>query len=283
MMTLRDRLLSRVADVDRHLCSIHSGDDYYSGNLHNLGSLFLTSAENPSAQCGVGPLGRSVQLNRTPPTAQTAGFAALQAITANVALTLTAGTGIVKGSAPDGSGAIVYGMDIPGGRGVSLTSLSNLSAINFTMTGYDQYGRKTTSTIAGPNANTVTFPKTVQSVLSIVPSATSASTVSAGTADLFGLEWVCFNGAYMGHIGWVSTTGTSSGANGRYSFANDTGTFVAADLTSPATASTGDPRGTYAPSSPSNGTTQLVIVHHMDGTQLGVNATLVNAIGVTPA
>ena len=36
--------------------------------------------------------------------------------------------------------------------------------------------------------------------------------------------------------------------------AQDAGTFVAADATSPATSATGDPRGTYLPSSASDGT-----------------------------
>lgn len=66
--------------------------------------------------------------------------------------------------------------------------------------------------------------------------------------------------------------------------AQNAGTLVVADQTSPATNLTGDPRGTFAPSgAASNGSNRLIIVQHVDGTQCSGTATRVNAIGVTPA
>jgi hypothetical protein len=62
--------------------------------------------------------------------------------------------------------------------------------------------------------------------------------------------------------------------------AQDAGTFVAADATSPATASTGDVRGTYVPSGSSNGSKRLVVWMHLTAIQCGPNATRAGAAGV---
>ena len=245
-------------------------DDYYSGPVGPNGfCLFPTSAENPTAQYGVGPLGRLVTLNITPLTLQTANVAALQALTSGTAFTLAAGTGITTGSAPDGSGATVYVFDVA--RSVSLTSTANLSAINVLVTGYDVYSRKQTQLMAGPNNNTVNSLKAFKSILSVVPQSTSASTMSVGTSDVFGLPFVAKNAAFVINAKWDST------------LAANAGTFVAADVTSPATNATGDTRGTFAQAgAASNGSRQLLVYLHVDGTQCGPNATQVNAIGVTP-
>jgi hypothetical protein len=251
---------------------MHASDDLYLGST--IGgpdglSLFATAAENPTTQAGVGPAGRIFFLNVTPLTLQTNNLRASAAIS-TTALALSAGTNITAGTAPDGSGAIVYLLDC--NRGVSLTSASNLSAINFTMVGYDLYGRKTSSTIAGPNANTVNFPKCVVSVLSVTASTTSANSVSIGTADLFGFPFLIKNAVYLGVPKWDST------------LAANAGTFTAGDQTNPATASTGDPRGTYAQAgNPSNGTRQLIVPFTLDASQCGPFLIPTSTIGVTPA
>ena len=250
---------------------MHAQDDLYTGPLGPNGfCLFPTAAENPTAQYGVGPLGRIVTHNITPLALGTTNLAALQASATGVPLVLAAGTGLTTALAPDGSGATVYVFDVP--RCVSLTSASNLSAINYLITMYDTYGRKQTSLLTGPNANTVNTLKAAKSVLSIVPQGTSASTVSAGTSDIFGLPFKAVNAGYIINVKWAST------------LAANAGTFTAADATSPATSATGDPRGTFLQSgAASNGTNQLLIFQHVDASQCGPNATLVNAIGVTPA
>ena len=66
--------------------------------------------------------------------------------------------------------------------------------------------------------------------------------------------------------------------------ADNGGTFVAADATSPATNLTGDVRGTFAPSgNAANGSRRLVIAIGLTAVQAGPTATQVGAIGVTPA
>jgi len=76
---------------------------------------------------------------------------------------------------------------------------------------------------------------------------------------------------YLIGVGWAGA------------LARDAGTFAAADTTSPATATTNDVRGTYAPSSSANGSRRLVIAIGLTALQAGPNATQTAAIGVTPA
>lgn len=241
-------------------------DDLYLGPEYF--NFTRTDAQNPTSQPGVGPMGRIVFRNIVPLALNAANVAALQAPAANIPLTLTAGTGVTVGTAPDGSGAAVIVLDVA--RAVSLTSGSNLSALNVTVTGYDEYGAFLTVTRAGPNANTVNTLKAFKSVRSVTSDAASASTLSVGTSDVFGLNWRMIDAGYILSVKWAGV------------LAQNAGTFVAADTTSPATASTGDVRGTFAQSgAASNGSNRLLIAMHVDATQCGYNATQAAAIGVT--
>lgn len=65
-------------------------------------------------------------------------------------------------------------------RTISLTSTSNLSAMNFTFTGVNEQGLALTEVLAGPNNNTVYSKNAYFKIFSIVPSSTSVSTVSIG-------------------------------------------------------------------------------------------------------
>jgi hypothetical protein len=85
------------------------------------------------------------------------------------------------------------------------------------------------------------------------------------------LPFALLDVGYVAHLSWAST------------LARDTGTATAADTTSPATSSTGDVRGTYAPSSASNGSRRLVMGIHLTGAQCGPSATRASAFGVTQA
>lgn len=242
-------------------------DDLYLGPEYF--NRVTTAADNPTSQPGCGPMGRIVFRNILPLTLQTNNAAALQALTAATAMTLAIGTGTTLGTAPNGSGSSVIMFDVA--RAVSLTSTANLSAINVTIVGFDEYGQRMTQTRAGPNNNTVNTLKAFKSVLSVTPDTTSASTMSVGTSDVIGLNFCMTDVVYLMAVKWAAT------------LAQDAGTFVAADTTSPATAATGDVRGTYVPSSASNGARRLVVGMHLSGAQCGWNATEAAAFGVTQA
>ena len=239
------------------------------GNYNIPASGAFAPDGTPTNQYGVGPLGRIVFRNIVPLAIATANIAALQVPTSGTALTLTAGAGIVTVVNPQ-NGQIAYVLDVP--RCVSLTSTANLSGINFLVTGIDEWGQTTTQLQAGPNNNTVTTKKAFLAVLSIVPQGTSASTVSVGTSDIYGLPWRCIDAGYVISAKWAGV------------LAQNAGTLTVADQTSPATNLTGDPRGTYAINgAASNGANRLVIALTVDASQCGPFATRVNAIGVTPA
>lgn len=247
-------------------------DDLFLGNpnMDASGFQFLpSSSDNPTAQQGVGPMGRIFYYNIVPLTLQTANAAVLAALTISVPMTLAAGTGATAGLAPDGSGRTVIIFDVP--RAVSLTSTSNLSGLNVTVVGFDYRGNLNTSTRAGPNNNTVNTLKAFKSVLSVTPSATNAGTMSVGSSDIFGLPVVVADAGYITQAKWDNT------------LAANAGTLVVADATSPATAATGDVRGTYAQSgNASNGSRRLVLGIHLDSTQCGSSMQPAKVIGVTP-
>lgn len=242
-------------------------DDYYSGP-EGPNAFYVRDPANPTIQNGVGPLGRVVFRDIVPLTLQVANVAVLQAPAANTALTLAAGTGVTASTDPSGNRIILFDV----ARAVSLTSTSDLSGINFLVTGYDEYGQRMSQLKAGPNNNTVNTLKAFKSVLSVVPSAANAGTVSVGTSDIFGLNYCITDAVEIVSAKWAAT------------LAQNAGTFVAADTTSPATNLTGDVRGTFLPaSSASNGSRRLMICMHMLSTQAGSDATRAAALGVTQA
>lgn len=258
---------------------MHAGDDLYVGGFLGAGltgiTLGFTGTGNPTLNQGVGPAGRIFFHNIIPLAPSTTNLAAAQALVAGTPLTfITNGAGITyqPGGAPDGSGLNVWQFDVP--RCVQINTGANLTGVTFTIVGYDQYKRKTTATLVGGSGAAVVCLKAMMWVASITPNVTTASTASAGGSNTFGLPFRAINGAYLQDIGWCVLNAAT--------FTLDTGTFVVADQTSPATAATGDPRGTYAPSSNADGNHQLIIGMHLDGTQCGQNALLTNAIGVTP-
>lgn len=249
---------------------MHVSDNLYLGGFGNSGiTLGKTASADPTLNQGAGPAGRIFFLNIVPVTAGSTNLATHQHTTGSTPLTLTAGSGVTLATAPDGSGRTVYQFDVE--RSVSLASPDNLSGMNFTVSGFDFYGTPMTQTRAGPNANTVNTLKPFYQVLSITPSATDGThTVTAGQADIFGFPFAISDAGYI-MPKWNNT------------LAQDAGTFVVADATSPATASTGGVRGTYAPSSASDGTKRLVVWMHLTAGQVGSSATQTNLLGVTQA
>lgn len=69
------------------------------------------------------------------------------------------------------------------GRVISLTSAGNISAVNFTITGTDIYGRTVSETRAGPNANTVETTQQYYSVTSVTVNGAVGTNTSVGTGS----------------------------------------------------------------------------------------------------
>lgn len=235
-------------------------------------SLYLGSAPtgiindngNPGGT-GVGPLGRLYVFDVVPLTLQAAGLAALQQLAAAGNFVLTAGTGVTTAVLADGTTA--YVLDTP--RCVTIASTGNFNAVIFTVTGYDQYGQKLSATLTGLNNNTIATTKAFKSVISVASDTLLGTNTSVGFNDKLGLPFRATNVAYVASARWNST------------LAMDTGTFVAADATSPATAATTDVRGCYTPSSAADGVKRLVMGIYLPALAVGPNATRVGALGVT--
>lgn len=239
-------------------------DDLFMGNA--IAPALPDANPSPMSQ-GVGPVGRVTSYDITPLTSQTANVAALQTTAGAALLTLAASTGTT--SAQDANGVTRIIFDVP--RAVSLTSAANISAVNFTVTGYDVYGQKLSQVLAGPNANTVNTLKAFKSVISVAASAAVGTNTSVGSSQVLGLPVAVPDAGYIVKAAWAGA------------LAQDAGTFVAADTTATATTATGDVRGTYSPSSAPNGTRRLVFTVALSTAQVGPQATRIAAFGVAQA
>jgi hypothetical protein len=134
------------------------------------------------------------------------------------------------------------------GRCVGVYSGSDLSAITFTVRGFDVYGAPVTENIAGPNNTTTAGLKAFKRVTSVYANAAVGSAVEVGTIDKFGLPMRLTDLSEVVRVGWTQT------------LADNAATIAVGVTTSPATATTGDPRGTVIPSTAANGTRQLTVV-----------------------
>ena len=95
-------------------------------------------------------------------------------------------------------------------------------------------------------------------------------TVAVGTTNTLGLPVRLTDRAYAARIGWDNA------------LADDAGVLVPA-VTTTATTTSGDVRGTYAPSSDPDGSKRLVMGILLPALAAGPNATRVGALGVTQA
>jgi len=227
------------------------------------------AADNAGApspmSAGVGPLGRVFVWDVVPATLGAALLGALQAATGGI-FVLAAGAGVT--TRVDAAGVTRYVLDTP--RNVTV-SASGANVTTATVVGYDVYGQRMTETFAAPSTSTVQGNKAFKEVVSVTFSATPGSTVSAGFGDKLGLPFAIRNAGYVASVKWNNT------------LAADAGTLVNAVVTDPATSSTGDVRGTYTPSSASDGVKRLVALLALTGIQAGPNATRIGAAGVTQA
>ena len=224
-------------------------------------------------EVGVGPLGREYVWDLIPQTLQTANIAASQTPATAGNLTLTAGTSAKSVVRSDGT--TVIQLDTP--RAVQLTTASGTisTSRNLTVSGYDYYGQAMTEVIATGTTSSsvanVSGKKAFYQVSSIAINGSLPVAITVGTTDVLGLPLRVFDAGYIVRVGWNNT------------LANDAGTFVTADMTTPATSTTGDVRGTYVPSSATNGIKRLVVVIALPGIATGPNATRTGALGVTQA
>lgn len=241
-------------------------------------------------------------LTGQPAAKAAANIAALANAASGVAMTLVSATGAgvtVLGAAAvvwasgntipanslalDGApGLLTYGIADPAGiyaanaydnskalaRAVQITGVVNTAGGDFLVSGADLYGYPQTETItAAAGVATTNGKKAFKFIYSVTPQFTDAHNYSVGTTDIFGfpLRAAQFDQAL---VWWDSTLITAN-----------TG-FVGADTTSPATATTGDVRGTYAVQSAADGTKRLCMAV---GIAEATCVTAAGAFGVVPA
>ena len=242
-----------------------------SASSSATGSITITSSgdaylgDPAPMDLGVGPLGRVYIWDCVPQTLQTANIAASQTASGAGAVTLTAGTSVKTVVRPDG--VTVLQLNTP--RALQINT--STTARTITISGYDYYGQPMTEAIT---VGTQGVAKSGKKAFYQITSASingSATAVTIGTTDIFGLPVRCFDAGYVVKVGWNNT------------LAQDAGTFTPADMTNPASSTTGDVRGTYQPSSASDGTKRLVMTIALPGIAVGPNATRIGALGVTQA
>ena len=216
--------------------------------------------------------------NLVPSTAATANIAALANVNSGTAMTLVAssGAGIIKLSTTAPAFFPLPGLSVSAGvaieslptvqvfgqngnfqtgfydratvvgRCVSISGVLSGAGGAFLVRGYDCYGLPMTEQITvAAGANTVNGVKAWKVITSVTPQFTDAHNYSVGTADIFGFG---LRASYFGdvRIVWNSTEITAS-------------TGFTAAVTSAATATSGDVRGTYATQDASDGTKRLIM------------------------
>lgn len=198
-------------------------------------------------------------INQVPSTLQTNNIAAAQVGAVGVlALVSSTGAGITVGasvvnfntgqpvtgllvidgataSVPFGSVGTVNAWDSRTliARALRYTSAGVDTSATATTKGFDIYGVPMTETVTLGSGSTITGKKAFKYIQSITIGGTpSGSNISVGTSDIYGLPIKADQYAYLS-VFWNSTFAVAS-----------TG-FTVPDATTPATAATGDVRGTY--------------------------------------
>lgn len=242
-------------------------DDLFLGTAETY--MGLNSAlGNPSPMgLGVGPLGRIYVWDTVPVAKATNNIATASAYTSTI--TLTAGTGTTSVVRTDG--VTVVQLDVP--RAVAVTiGAGTITNRNVTISGWDYYGQPMSEVIATgtTQSTTVNGKKAFYQISSATVSGAVGATIALGTTDILGIPVRMTNVAYVASVRWDST------------LAEDAGTFVAA-VTTTATTTTGDVRGTYVPSSATDGAKRLVMGILLPAIAVGPQATRTGALGVTQA
>jgi hypothetical protein len=218
---------------------------------------------------GVGPLGRIYVWDVVPLTKQTNNISVAASYAGAGTAVLAAGTGTTAVTTAAGVAAIQ--LDCP--RAVSVTiGTGTIADVAITVTGLDIYGQAMTDVIqtGTTQSTTVNGEKAFFQITGVAVAGAVGGTVAVGTSDVLGSPVRITDAGYIARAGWAGA------------LAEDAGTFVAA-VTTTATTTSGDVRGTYVPSSAPNGTRRLVMGILLPAIASGPNATRVGALGVTQA
>lgn len=239
-------------------------DDLYLGNapLTPSDPLAIGPVVPPGGR-GVGPLGRVYVWDAVPAALNASALAASQTPggAGNLVLTAAGDATVVV----NGRGETVRSLATP--RALSITQAGAGTIRNFTITGYDVYGQRMSEVITSVVGATTNGKKAFKQILSIAVDGATTTACNAGTTDILGIPVRVTDRGY---------------ASPRYNntLAQDAGTLVVADTTSPATTVTGDVRGTYLPSSATDGVKRLVMFIATPAIAAGPSATRVGAFGV---
>ena len=219
---------------------------------------------------GVGPLGRIFVWDVIPEAKSTTCVVAAGTYSGSgtQSLTLLAAAGAQSVIRADGT--TVVQLDCPRAVGVT-TGTGSPTTKNVIVYGYDYYGQPMSEQIAssGTASTTVNGKKAFWQISSATISGNAGVTIAVGTTDVLGIPIRIIDAGYVDRVGFNNT------------LAQDAGTFVAAVMTSPATTTTGDVRGTYVPSAAPDGIKRLVMSILVPGIACGPNGTRVGALGVT--
>lgn len=178
-----------------------------------------------------------------PATLQADNLVVAGIITGAVTLTLVAGTSITSTTI---NGNTYYSLDIA--RSLRATGAqTTVTATVLTITGKDVYFEDMTATLTGPAGTAVTeTTKAFKYIRSITASGNTVSAISIGTGDTIGFPYRVAN--LSQNLTWWALALITSSAG-----------LTVAVTTSPATALTGDVRGTYALATASDSTRRLTV------------------------
>lgn len=149
-------------------------------------------------------------------------------------------------------------------RNVRFISTADESAATAVIRGNDVYGYAMTETVTLANNGTASGAKAFKFIRSITPAGTlSGTAITVGTGDVIGLPLRVDKWGYI-QIYYAATNATLIAA----------ATGFTAAVTSTATATTGDVRGTYALQTASNNSIRLVVFAQPEIANLGTTAGL---------
>ena len=223
---------------------------FYPANVPQVGGGYGGATQGSTANTAVATLVNAVTsaitVGSQPPVVGSANSIALsQAITTAAGCTINGSTAV--------SGVAV--LDVPRNVVAAWTTAAVLTVI-----GTDFYGQPQTESSA--SGTTFTGKKAFATITAISVS-TNVTGATVGTGNVLGLPYKVISGDVFGST---------------FNDAADAGTVVLGDITLPATATTGDVRGTYTPAGTLNGSSFLgLLIKPQDpSTQFG-------SFGVTPA